>query len=306
MSWHVCEEPECEATAGGPVELSIQPRPRDLGGSRVRRVLPSAKRRMVGPFIFLDHAGPASFDPGHGVDVRPHPHIGLATVTYLFDGAFLHRDSLGTEQVVEPGAVNWMTAGRGIVHSERTPARIRAAGSRLHGMQSWVALPTDRETMAPTFQHHPRDTLPVIERNGVRMRLIAGSAYGSTSPVETQSPLFYLDVTLPAGGRFELPVEYAERALYPVDVGVSVDGMACRAGCLAVLRSGRAVEISARSAARVMVFGGEPLAGERFIWWNLVSSSRDRIEAAKADWAQGRFPKVPGDEAEFIPLPESL
>ncbi|HEX5420204.1 MAG TPA: pirin family protein [Gammaproteobacteria bacterium] len=302
MSWHAYNEPECVDKPGA-VDLAIEPRPRDLGGFQVARLLPSSQRRMVGPFIFLDHVGPAQFDPGQGADVRPHPHIGLATVTYLFDGAFLHRDSLGSDQRIEPGAVNWMTAGRGIVHSERTPPRERTRGSRLHGLQSWVALPQTSEEVEPGFQHQGKDDLPEIDRNGVRMRLIAGSAYGETSPVATLSPLFYLDVTISSGGAFMLPADYTDRALYPLDGAVTANGVTCEARSLAVLNAGGEVKIAAHDAVRLMILGGEPLDGERFIWWNLVSSSKERIETAKRDWAEGRFPKVPGDEKEFIPLP---
>lgn len=305
MSWRNYNEPEC-LNAPGPVVLEIKPRPRDLGGFEVARVLPARQRRMVGPFIFLDHIGPAQFDPGQGADVRPHPHIGLATVTYLFDGSFLHRDSLGTEQLVEPGAVNWMSAGRGIVHSERTPAAERQHPHRLYGLQSWVALPKAQEDAAPSFQHHARNTLPEIERPGITMRLIAGSAFGETSPVAIQSPLFYLDIAMSAGSRFVLPADYSERALYTVDAPVTADGVVCDARSLAVLKGGAAVEIAACNPTRLMILGGEPLEGERFIWWNLVSSSKERIEKAKKDWAGGHFPKVPGDENEFIPLPQHL
>lgn len=305
MSWRTYNEPEC-VDEPGPVVLEIKPRPRDLGGFEVARMLPARQRRMVGPFIFLDHIGPARFDPGQGADVRPHPHIGLATVTYLFEGSFLHRDSLGTEQLVEPGAVNWMSAGRGIVHSERTPAAERQHGHRLHGLQSWVALPKAQEDGAPSFQHHARSALPEIEQPGVTMRLIAGIAFGETSPVTTQSPLFYLDIAMSAGSRFVLPADYTERALYPLDARVTVDGVGCERRSLAVLGSGSAVEIAAHDPTRLMILGGEPLEGERFIWWNLVSSSKERIEQAKRDWAGGRFPKVPGDEREFIPLPKHL
>jgi redox-sensitive bicupin YhaK (pirin superfamily) len=305
MSWRGYNAPEC-IDEPAPVALEIKPRPRDLGGFEVSRVLPARKRHMVGPFIFLDHAGPATFDPGQGADVRPHPHIGLATVTYLFDGAFLHRDSLGTEQLVEPGAVNWMTAGRGIVHSERTPQWYRERGSRLHGLQSWVALPETREEIEPTFQHCERADLPEIEENGVAMRLISGSAYGETSPVMTLSPMFYLDATMPSRGRFTLPAEYSQRALYPLDAPVTVNGVMCTPQSLAVLASGGEVEIAAHEATRLILLGGAPLDGDRFIWWNLVSSSKARIEDAKRNWAAGNFPTVPGDEREFIPLPEHL
>jgi redox-sensitive bicupin YhaK (pirin superfamily) len=305
VSWRAYNEPEC-VDEPAPVTLDIEPRPRDLGGFEVARVLPARQRRMVGPFIFLDHIGPADFDPGQGADVRPHPHIGLATVTYLFDGGFLHRDSLGTERLVAPGAVNWMTAGRGIVHSERTPETDRKNGSRLHGLQTWVALPKEQEEIEPGFEHCERKDLPVIEQNGVAMRLIAGSAFGQTSPVRTFSPMFYLDATLPAGGRFILPAEYEDRALYPVDAPITVNGVACPVQSLAVLASGTEVEIKARDATRLMILGGEPLDGERFIWWNLVSSSKQRIETAKRNWKEGDFPKVPGDEHEFVPLPKHL
>jgi len=305
MSWHAYKEPEC-VDKSGPIALMIKPHPRDLGSFQVARVLPAQQRRMVGPFIFLDHAGPAQFDPGQGADVRPHPHIGLATVTYLFDGAFLHRDSLGTEQLVTPGDVNWMMAGRGIVHSERTPPSYRAHGSRLHGLQFWVALPKDKEDDEPTFQHHAKSALPMIERSGVEMRLIAGSAFGETSPVAISSPLFYLDMAMPAGSHFTLPADYTDRALFPIDGAATADGVVCEAGTMAVLNTGDAVEVAAHDATRLIAFGGEPLDGDRLIWWNLVSSSKERIEAAKRDWAEGHFPKVPGDEHEYIPLPEHL
>lgn len=289
-----------------PVALEIEGRRRNLGGFEVARVLPSRKRRMVGPFIFFDHMGPVDFDPDQGADVRPHPHIGLATVTYLLDGAFLHRDSLGNEQQIEPGAVNWMNAGRGIVHSERTPPAIRRSGSRTHGLQFWVALPQAHEDRVATFQHCAEKDLPEFERDGVPIRLIAGSAFGETAPVTTQSPLFYLDVAMPARSRFTLPADYTDRALYPLDAPVTVNGTVCRQRTLAVLESGINVEVASHEPTRLMLFGGEPLDGNRYIWWNLVSSSQDRIEAAKRDWAEGRFPKVPGDDKEFIPLPEHL
>ncbi|HET7306465.1 MAG TPA: pirin family protein [Gammaproteobacteria bacterium] len=305
MSWRNYNEPEC-VDEPGPIALEIKPRPRDLGGFEVARVLPARQRRMVGPFIFLDHIGPARFDPGQGADVRPHPHIGLATVTYLFDGSFLHRDSLGTEQLVEPGAVNWMSAGRGIVHSERTPAAERQHAHRLYGLQSWVVLPKAQEDAAPSFQHHARNALPEIEQHGVTMRLIAGTAFGETSPVTIQSPLFYLDIAMSGGSRFVLSADYTERALYAVDAPITVDGVVCDTRSLAVLKSGAAVEIATRDPTRLMILGGEPLEGERFIWWNLVASSKERIEKAKRDWAEGLFPKVPGDENEFIPLPQHL
>src|SRR5690625_5027969 len=299
MSWRACREPECVAKPA-PVTLEIKPRPRDLGGFEVARVLPSRERRMVGPFIFFDHMGPANFDPEQGADVRPHPHIGLSTLTYLFEGAFLHRDSLGTEQLIEPGAVNWMTAGRGIAHSERTPAAARSSAHRLHGLQSWVAMPRASEEDAPSFQHCGRKDLPEIGKNGVSMRLLAGSAFGETSPVTTFSPSFYLDVAMPAKSRFTLPAEYSARALYPLDAPVTVNGIACDRHVLAVLEPATEVEIATREKTRLMLLGGKPLESKRFIWWNFVSSSRERIETAKRDWAEKRFPKVVGDEHEYV------
>lgn len=242
--------------------LEIRPRPRDLGGFEVARLLPSRERRMVGPFTFFDHMGPAQFDPCKGADVRPHPHIGLATVTYMFEGAFVHRDSLGNEQLIEPGAVNWMSAGRGIVHSERTPQSDRTQSSRAHGLQFWVALPLAHEQDEPGFQHCDRKDLPEIERNGVAMRLIAGTAFDETSPVTTLSPLFYIDAVMPAGSRFTLPAEYEDRALYPMDAPVTVNGIECPVRTLSVLESGSEVEIAAQSETRLMLFGGEPLEGE--------------------------------------------
>ncbi|MHA7873471.1 MAG: pirin family protein, partial [Hyphococcus sp.] len=263
------------------VEMMIEPRTRDLGGFTVGRVLPYAKRRMVGPFIFLDEMGPATFAPGAGIDVRPHPHIGLATVTYLFDGELRHRDNLGCDQVIRPGDVNWMTAGRGIVHSERTDDAPRASGQHMHGIQSWVALPEDAEDTAPGFHHHPKDSLPVVERDGATMRLIAGEAFGAASPVETFSPIFYLGGDAVAGARIALPDQYEDRALYLVDGSVSVDGDPYDKGRLLVFASNAAPEITTASAARFMLLGGARLS-ERLIWWNLVASSQDRIDRAKA------------------------
>jgi redox-sensitive bicupin YhaK (pirin superfamily) len=285
------------------IELVIEPRERDLGGGfKVRRILPYAKRRMVGPFIFLDHMGPTGFPAGGGIDVRPHPHIGLATVTYLFEGEILHRDSLGSVQAIRPGAVNWMTAGRGIAHSERTAPEVRRAGHRLHGLQSWVALPVEAEEAEPAFSHHPSDSLPSWREDGVALRLIAGTAFGRQAAVPVFSPIFYLDIQIESGARWRLPDEHEDRALYVVDRAVDVDGQRIQAGRLAVLRPGLA-EVQATEPARVVALGGAKLAGERHIWWNLVSSRKERIEEAKADWKAGRFAAVPG-ETEFIPLPE--
>lgn len=275
---------------------------KDLGGFQVRRLLPGHPIRMVGPFIFFDHMGPAVFPAGAGVDVRPHPHIGLATVTYLFEGAMMHRDSLGSVQRITPGDVNWMTAGRGIVHSERSPDDERAAGARLHGIQTWVALPGAHEDTEPAFSHHAKDTLPVIERPGVSMRLIAGSAFGKRAPVATFGEMLYLAIDLTAGATLALPPEHEERGVYVVEGDVRVAGHPLAALHLGVLAGGETVEIAAVSKARLIVLGGEKMDGERIIWWNFVASTTGRIEAAKLRWARQEFPTVPG-ETEFIPLP---
>lgn len=287
-----------------PVPLTtIDARARDIGGFTVRRLLPWRARRMVGPFVYFDHMGPVGFEAGSGLDVLPHPHIGLATVTYLYEGALFHRDSLGNEQVIRPGDVNWMTAGRGIVHSERTPPADRASGSRLHGLQLWVALPSADEEIEPSFRHHPGATLPEIDRDGVRLRVMAGSAYGAASPVEVRSPLFYVDVAMPAGSELPLPEEHAERAVYVVEGSVRTAGVSAGPGRMLVFAEGADVSLRAEVATRAVLVGGAPLDGPRLIDWNFVGSSRERIEKAKADWKVGRFPKVRGDETEFAPLP---
>ncbi|SMH63024.1 pirin family protein [Azospirillum agricola] len=286
------------------VETIVVPRTSDIGGLEVRRALPSIQRRMVGPFVFLDQMGPALLRAGSGLDVRPHPHIGLATVTYLFEGEILHRDSLGTVRTIRPGAVNWMTAGSGIVHSERTPAEARGADNPLAGIQMWVALPKPLEETAPTFAHHPADTLPVVEGDGARVRLIAGDLYGRRSPVPTLSDMFYADAALDAGARLELPAAHEERAAYIASGRVTVAGDLFEAGRLLVFRPGDPILFEAGEAARVLLLGGEPLDGPRRMWWNFVSSSQDRIEQAKEDWRAGRFTPVPG-EGEAIPLPET-
>jgi redox-sensitive bicupin YhaK (pirin superfamily) len=286
------------------LETVIVPRTRDLGdGFQVRRALPSAQRRMVGPFVFFDQMGPTVIRAGTGLDVRPHPHIGLATVTYLFDGEILHRDSLGTVQPIRPDEVNWMTAGRGIVHSERTPPENRRTGSSLFGIQTWVALPKEHEETEPTFAHHGAADLPVVAGEGKRVRLIIGALYGARSPVRTFSEMFYADAVLDPGARLELPADYEERALYVTEGRIEVDGAAYDAGQLLVFRPGDSVTIAAADRSRALLLGGEPMDGPRHIWWNLVSSSQERIEQAKADWKAGRFAPVPG-ETEFIPLPE--
>lgn len=293
-------EPSIAAEA--PIELTIQPRVRSLGEFDVRRVLPSAKRRMVGPFVFLDHMGPAVFPPGQGIAVRPHPHIGLATITYLFEGEILHRDSLGYRQLIQAGAVNLMTAGHGIVHSERASDDL-AVTSRLHGIQSWIALPLELEEIEPTFLHYPATTLPERWIDGCRVRVIMGSAYGLQSPVLTYSPTLYLEATLPAGGELVLLDEAKERAVYVVAGSVAIGADVYAEGTLAVLREGATAPLRAATEARVIIVGGAPV-GPRHIWWNFVSSSEARIERAKRDWADMRMGTVPGDD-EFIPLPES-
>jgi hypothetical protein len=258
---------------------------------------------MVGPFVFFDQMGPVILGEGRGLDVRPHPHIGLATVTYLFDGEILHRDSLGNAQPIRPGAVNWMTAGRGIVHSERTPPELRAGESSLFGIQTWVALPKGREEIEPGFAHHSADALPVIEDDGKRVRLIAGSLYGERAPVEVFSEMFYADATLSGAARLELPAEHEERAVWVAEGRIEVGGDVFDADQMLVFRPGGAVAIKALDPARLILFGGEPMDGPRHLWWNFVSSSAARIEQAKADWKAGQFPPVPG-ETEFIPMPE--
>jgi len=305
MSWTPAAEPACgarDASAG--IETIIEPHSRDLGGFSVRRVLPSPARRMVGPFVFFDEMGPAEFAPGTGIDVRPHPHINLATVTYLFEGEILHRDSLGSEQVIRPGEVNWMTAGRGIVHSERTPPARRATGQRLHGIQLWIALPRAHEESEPSFRHHDAAELPAIERDGARLRLLAGAAFGARSPVDARSPMFYADASLALGASVALPDEVAERAVYVVAGEIECGAHRIPAGRMVVLAAGAAL-LRAPAGARLMLLGGAALDGERHLWWNFVSSSLERIERAREDWRARRFPLVPGDETEFIPLPET-
>jgi len=284
------------------IAVRIAPRARDLGdGFTVRRMLPTARARSVGPFVFFDRMGPVAIAPGGGLDVRPHPHIGLATVTYLFEGEILHRDSLGVVQRIRPGEVNWMTAGRGIVHSERTPPELRAGGSRLSGIQVWVALPREREEDEPSFAHHA--DLPSASALGAAIRVVLGHAFGATSPVATASPTFYVDVALEAGAALAIPGDHPERAIFVVDGSVALGDETVGAGEMLVLAAGASATVRAAAAARVVLFGGAPLDGPRFVWWNLVSSRRERIAQAAADWKAGRFASVPG-EHEFIPLPD--
>jgi redox-sensitive bicupin YhaK (pirin superfamily) len=283
----------------------VVPRTVDLGdGFAVRRALPSIQTRMVGPFIFFDHFGPAEFRAGNGLDVRPHPHIGLATVTYLFDGEIMHRDSLGTAVAIRPGEVNWMTAGRGIVHSERTGAEKRVTGSPIHGLQMWVGLPAAKEEMEAGFAHHDTSEFPMIEENGKSVRIVVGSLYGAKSPVPTVHETIFGDVYLKAGAMLPIDADHEERAVYVIDGTVDIAGDRFNGGRLLVFKPGDKVSIAAVTDAHFVIVGGAPMDGPRHIWWNFVSSRKERIEQAKADWKAGHFDKVPGDEIEFIPLPE--
>jgi redox-sensitive bicupin YhaK (pirin superfamily) len=302
MSWQECDDPVAATRGGSALDVAIVPRARDLGGFEVRRVLPSIRRRSVGPFIFWDQMGPAVFAPGTGIDVRPHPHIGLATVTYLFRGEIMHRDSLGTVIAIRPGEMNLMSAGRGIVHSERTPDDVRAAGHTLHGIQAWVALPLDFEEGAPSFTHFAAAQLPLIESNGLALRLIVGEAFGVTSPVTLPMPMIYADAELAAGAVLPFDTRCTERAIYTVEGEVELDGQRFGPAQLLVLREGVPAQLTAVTRARCMLLGGAPLDAPRHLFWNFVSSSTARIEQAKADWTAGRFAAVPGD-LEFIPLP---
>ena len=285
------------------LDLVIDQRARDLGGFQVGRVLPSARRRMIGPFVFFDHMGPVDFPRGlpRSVDVRPHPHIGLSTITYLFDGEIMHRDSVGSEQPIRPGDVNWMTAGRGITHSERFE-QARAHGGLMHGIQAWVALPREDEEIEPSFAHHAAEDLPTFDADGVWTRLIAGEAFGARTKVRIHSPMLYAHWRLAAGARAQFPPQYSERAAFVAAGTVEVAGQAFGAGQMLVLTPGKTVAFAAQTAADIMLLGGEPL-GERFIEWNFVSSSRERIEQAKADWRAGRMKLPDSDNGEFIPLP---
>ncbi len=290
----------CEALAH-----VVVPRTVDLGeGFAVRRALPSVKSRMVGPFIFFDHFGPAEFRAGTGLDVRPHPHIGLSTVTYLFDGEIMHRDSLGTALAIRPGEINWMTAGRGIVHSERTDGTLRTTGSPIHGLQMWVALPKAHEEMAPGFAHHDTTEFPVIKDHGKTVSVVAGSLYGAQSPVPVLHETIFGDIVLSSGTSLPVDADHEERAIYVVDGTIEIAGDTFEPGRLLVFKPGDRITVTAATDAHFVLLGGAPMDGPRHIWWNFVSSSKDRIEQAKADWTAGHFGKVPGDEIEFIPLPE--
>ena len=304
MSWQPSVDPAPgDAFACDAIEMLIVPRARDLGGFSVRRALPSKQRQMVGPFIFFDQMGPAEFLLGAGMDVRPHPHIGLSTVTYLFQGEIMHRNSLGTVLPIRPGELNWMTAGRGIAHSERTPPALRAHRSTLFGIQSWVALSARDEETEPDFAHYGAADIPALADEGKVVRIIAGSLLGASSPVQTSSPMFYADIRLASGASIPLDADYDERAIYTVAGEVEIAGDIFGPAQLLVFRPGDRITIRAKTDARFMALGGEPMDGPRYIWWNFVSSRKDRIEQAKADWRAARFDTVPGD-SEFIPLPE--
>lgn len=285
------------------IQAVLKPFQRDIGGLAVRRVLPALAARLVGPFIFFDHMGPAVYAPGTGIDVRPHPHIGLATVTYLFDGAILHRDSIGSVQKIVPGDVNWMTAGRGIVHSERTPEEERRRGATVHGIQTWVALPVEHEDDAPSFAHHAGATLPFVERNGVTLNVIAGTAFGARSPVQTFSPTLYAAARFAPDAALALEPEHEERGVYLVEGDLSIDGTPLELGHMAVLTPGETATLASAHGATAMLLGGAKLAGERFIEWNFVASSREKIEKAKAAWTAQTMGSIDG-ETEWIPLPE--
>ncbi|WP_371055803.1 pirin family protein [Rhodosalinus sp. K401] len=305
MSWSPCPDPVLgDARSCDAIETVIVPRAVDLGEMTVRRALPSLARQMVGPFIFFDQMGPAEFLTDQGIDVRPHPHVNLATVTYLLEGQILHRDSLGTEQAIEPGAVNWMQAGKGIVHSERTAPARRRSGQRLFGLQTWMALPAAVEESDPAFVHLGAEALPVITDGALSLRLVAGELHGHRAPLATASETLYADVTLAAGGRYQIEATHEERAIYIVEGALRVDGTHHEAGTLLIAARGAPIDVSAAREARFMLFGGEPMEGPRYIWWNFVSSRPERIAQAKEEWRRGRFETVPGDEVDFIPLPE--
>jgi len=301
MTYHEASEPEC-TTRRGDVALVIRPRERDLGGFSVRRVLPAPARQTVGPFIFFDHMGPAQFPPGQGIAVRPHPHIGLSTVTYLFQGRIRHRDSLGYVQDIEPGAVNLMLAGSGIVHSERSPDTDRVAGSRLHGIQMWMVLPGGQEECAPAFTHYPATRLPVVERPGTSIRVIIGALFEARSPVVVPTQTLCCEFRLQAGAVIDVPVGQQEAALYVVEGCMTLAGCDLHPHTMAILAPGPSFRLEASEASRCFLIGGAP-AGTRYIWWNFVASNMARIELAKEQWRSGKFPAVPGED-EFIPLPE--
>ncbi|AMS43755.1 pirin [Aminobacter sp. Y103A] len=306
MSFFPAEDPTPgDAFSCDQLELMVIPNAKDIDGFQVRRALPTAKRRLVGPFIFFDRMGPAILRAGHALDVRPHPHIGLATVTYLFDGKIRHRDSLGTEMVIAPGDVNLMTAGRGIVHSERTPEELRGAPMSVSGLQTWLALPDGKEEVAPLFENTAAAELPTFEADGVSGRLVIGAFKGLTSPVRQASDTLYADIRLAPGARIKIPADAEERAIYTLGGEIDILGDRFPIERLLVFRPGDEIVVGSETGAHFMLFGGASLGSKRYIWWNFVSSSKERIEEAKNEWKTGRFDIVPGDEEEFIPLPES-
>ncbi|MCO4841116.1 MAG: pirin family protein [Rhodobacteraceae bacterium] len=311
MSWNPSLEPQCpNAEDMDSIETLIVPRARDLGGFEVRRALPAPRRQMVGPFIFFDQMGPAEFIDGGGIDVRPHPHIGIGTVTYLYQGEFQHRDSVGSNQMIYPGEVNWMVAGHGVTHSERTSDAAREGRNALFGIQTWVALPESAEETGAAFEHHDKEALPFMTGEGKEVRLILGNAWGERAPVSTFSEMFYADAVLAPGAKLPMPDNHEDRGAYVVGGEVSIAGDTFEAGRMMVFRPGDAITLTAGpNGTRLMLLGGETLNGPRYIWWNFVASSQDKIEAAKQSWAEGdwdhgRFKLPPGDTDEFIPLPE--
>lgn len=305
MSFFPARDPEPgDAFSCDAIELMVVANAKDIGGFEVRRALPTARRRLVGPFIFFDRMGPAILRAGQALDVRPHPHIGLATVTYLFDGKIRHRDSLGTEMVIEPGDVNLMTAGRGIVHSERSPEELRGNPLSISGLQTWLALPDDKEEIAPVFENTGHAALPPIDADGISGRVVIGAFDGVRSPVATASDTLYADIALAPGAKVKIPADTEERAIYILEGSVVISGDRFNPDRLLVLRPGDEIVVSSENGAHFMLFGGASLGSKRYIWWNFVSSSQERIEQAKEEWKTGRFDIVPGDEEEFIPLPE--
>ena len=312
MSWNPTHDPTCPNSGLDAMETLIIPRARDLGGFEVRRALPSPKRQMVGPFIFFDQMGPAEFITEGGIDVRPHPHIGLGTVTYLYQGEFEHRDSIGTHQMIYPGEVNWMVAGRGVTHSERTSPETRAKKHSLFGIQTWIALPEDKEEMAPDFEHHKEAALPVMQDDGVTARLILGNAYGETSPVTMQSETFYIDVVMEAEKMMPLPDNHEDRGIYVTQGSIEIGGQVFEEGRMMIFRPGDEIAVrSGPAGARLILLGGATMNEDRYIWWNFVSSSKDRIEEAKeawkkADWENGPFALPAGDTEEFIEIDDRL
>ena len=302
MSWQLAQAPRSTSEQDNPVELLITPRAKNIGDFDVRRALPARERQRIGPFIFFDQMGPVAFNPGQAMDVRPHPHIGISTITWLFDGEIRHQDSLGFDLVIRPGEVNWMTAGRGIVHSERTPLSSRKGKARLAGIQAWMALPAEKEEIDPAFYHYGADALPCLEQDGIRLVLIAGSAFGQHSPVVTESDTFYAELRLQEGKGFVVPAEIPERGIYVYAGSITIAGAGIAAGTLAVLKPSVAVELTANEDSLCMLLGGAALPGARHLDWNFVSSRPERIKQARQDWLDNRFPLVPGDH-EFIPLP---